>query len=195
MSSPAHAATRYLSWAAVALVSTVGLPAAARAQQPLEPVRVTVIATEADTLEARAHAYSARWNDVRDKRTLRKAAALHERAAELRAPEDGRAFTNLQSAAILRYDAGQRAAAADLMERAADQAMARGDVLNAAGAYLDAAIVAIELRQGDRVREFARRGSLLMHSPLISPAQRGELFLRVAQRGTAGQEVAALLAP
>ena len=186
---PTTTARRVLRTAAACAVA---LPAAASAQQrsptPLDPVHVTARATRADQLDARAAAYE----QADDSRRWGKAARLRERAAALRPAADPGGFTSLRAAAFSRHALGQRVAAGYLMERAGDQAMARGDVFNAADAYVDAAYIAAELRDPERVREFVGKGTLLMGSPLLSPPQRESLRGRVAQAAPRpGLEVAA----
>jgi hypothetical protein len=119
------------------------------------------------------------------------AAQLRERAAGLRAPEDPGGFTGLARAAVLRHRIGQSLSAGDLLERAGDQAIARGDVVNASWAYINAGFVAAELRDQARAREGFTKGMLLMRSPLLSAAQREWLQGLVAPAGPRlGGEVA-----
>ena len=185
-----RASTRPLFWTA-AVVTALVLPAAARGQQPLDPIQVSVRATEADKLEARADGYleSGKWRD------LGKAASLREKAASMRAPEDPRGFVSLQMASLLRHAMKQRPAAVGLMQRAADQAMARGDVFNAATAYVNVAFMAVELRDGDLARRSIERGTLLMHSPLLTATQRQALQGSLAQAGNPERALAAITLP
>ena len=185
-----RASTRPLFWTA-AVVTALTLPAAARGQQPLDPIQVSVRATEADKLEARANAYmeSGSWRD------LGKAAGLREKAASLRAPEDPRGFASLQMAALLRHALKQRPAAVGLMQRAADQAMARGDVYNAATAYVNTAFIAIEMRDGDLARRSVEKSALLMHSPLLTDTQRQTLQRNLAQAQSPERALAAVTVP
>lgn len=172
--------THHPLWSvAAAAVIALGFPAAASAQQRIDPVRVVVSNTRADELDARATAYE----QSGDTRLVGKAAGMREKAAELRAPDDPRGFTSLRTAAHLRYGRGQKLAASSLMERAADHASGRGDVYNAAEAYILAAIVNSELRSADpvHVRALVDRGTLLMTSPLLSAPQRESLRGRIAQ--------------
>ena len=161
--------------AAGTLVAALALPAAASAQQQLDPVRVTAIATaRADSLHARADRH-----EISTMRDFRKVARLHEQSAELRGEDDARGFECLQVAAHIRHGAGDFRRAADNMERAAQLAAARGDVMNAAVSYIDAAYIAVDLKQGARVREFTRAARLLTESPLITAAQRVQLLSRI----------------
>ena len=181
-----RASTRPLFWTAV--VTALALPAAARGQQPLDPIQVSVRATEAEKLEARANAYleSGAW------RNLGKAAGLREKAASLRAAEDPRGFTSLQMAALLRHALKQRPAAIGLMQRAAEQAMARGDVFNAATAYVNVAFIALEMRDGELAKRSVEKSSLLMHSPLLDATQREALQRSLAQVSTPERALAAV---
>ena len=181
---------RHLFWTA-AVVTALALPAAARGQQPLDPIQVSVRATEADKLEAQAEAHlqSGTWRD------LGKAAKLREKAASLRTPEDPRGFTSLQMASLLRHAMKQRPAAVGLMQRAADQAMARGDVFNAATAYVNVAFMAVELRDGDLARRAIEKGTLLMHSPLLTAPQRQSLQGSLAQASNPERALAAITLP
>jgi hypothetical protein len=174
-----HQTTRRL-WTAAAVtaaVTALALPGAAGAQRPLAPVWVTATNTRADRLDARAAAHE----QANETRRWGKAAGLRARAAGLRTADDPRGFASLRMAAVLRYGVGQSRAAGDLLERAGDQALARGDVYAAAGAYVDAAYVAAGLRDPARARTLVTKGTLLMHSPLLGAPERALLQRRVAQ--------------
>jgi hypothetical protein len=174
-----------------AVMAILASPAAARAQQPLDPIQVSARTTQADKFDARAAEYEATGS----RRQWAKAAALRETAAALRAPEDPRGFRSLQVAALVRHALRERPAAAALMERAANQALARGDVFSAATAYVDVAYLAAELGDADRTREFVSKGALLMHSPLLSAPERELLRRAVAQAGASPVSVALLERP
>lgn len=179
--------TRSLPIAASTLISILVLPGTALAQRQLDPVRVTAAATErADSLYAKAER-----QEIQSKSQFAKTAALYERSAELRSPGDDKRFESLVMAARLRYGHGDRRRAADDMEQAAEEAAIRGDVVNAAVSYLDAAFLAVELRQRDRAVKHVRAARLLTHSPLLTDAQRLELRVRLPQRA----EVAILDVP
>ena len=68
------------------------------------------------------------------------------------------------------------------LAQAAAIAAARGDVVNAANAYVDAAILSAELREHGRAMRFVHAANLLTHSPLITETQRLELRERLPQR-------------
>lgn len=171
-----RASFRPLVWTA-AVVSSLALPAAARAQQPLDPVKVSARAAEADDLDARAIRYA----ESNSRRDWRKAAGLREKAARLRAPGDPRGFSSLQTASLIRHALNERLAAMELMQRAGDHAMAYGDVFNASAAYANLAYMAAEQRDPHTALYYAEKGAQLAQSPLLSPTQREWLQLRFAQ--------------
>lgn len=170
-----NATTRILLGAGGALLTLSSTTAVLTAQHALEPVHVTASATaRADRLHEAAMALPT------ETRFAAKAAKLHEQSAELRGEGDPEAVNCLRSAAFLRYYAGSRRTSADLMERAAARAANIGDVARAADAYIDAAYIAQELRDGGRARDLARRAQLLANSPLISDVQRAALRARIS---------------
>jgi hypothetical protein len=81
------------------------------------------------------------------------------------------------------------------MERAAEHAMSRGDVFNAASAYANLAFMTTEVRDARRASEFVERSTLLAESPLLSAPQREWLQARIAQRATSGTGTALAVAP
>jgi hypothetical protein len=182
-----RASLRPICWTA-AVATILALPAAAAAQQPLDPIQVSARTTEADRLDARAVEHEATGS----RRQWAKAAALREKAARLRAPEDSLAFKSLHTAALIRHALKERPAAVALMERAAEQALARGDVFNAASAYVNVAYIAAEMRDTERMRQSVAKGTLLMHSPLLSPSDRDVLRRTVAQASEMATQVAVL---
>ncbi|MGZ8379598.1 MAG: hypothetical protein ACXW0Z_20420 [Gemmatirosa sp.] len=171
-----RASLRPLLWTA-AVATTLALPSAVRAQQPRDPIQVLARSNEADRLDSLAVVLE----ESNSRRLWGKAAALREKAAGMRAPSDPLAFKGLETAALVRHALEQRPAALALMERAADRALARGDVFNAASAYANVAFMASELRDIDRVRLYAEKSALLATSPLLSAPERAWLQERVAQ--------------
>lgn len=163
------------------LLAVAAAPVAASAQQKLPPVRVTASVEHADGLMLRAESLSTKLTH------FKQAADLFEQSAEIRMAADPRAVTCLRSAAMLRYNTGNKRKGLGLMEKAADRAIRLGDVISAANAYIDAAVIAAELRQGDRARELGERAVLLAKSPLLSDDQRGALEYRMAGWATATQ--------
>ena len=163
------------------LMAVAAAPGSATAQQKLPPVRVTASVQYADDLALRAESLSTQITQ------FKKAAELFERSAEVRAPGDARAVTCLRSAATLRYNSGNKRKGLGLMEKAADRAIRLGDVVIAAHSYIDAAVIASELRQGERALDLSQRAALLVKSPLLSDAQRSALLERMSGWGVVGQ--------
>jgi hypothetical protein len=154
---------------AMVLFATVGLPAAAPAQYRLPTIVSTV---KADSLHDAAVQLAAagRWRD---------AARLYRSSAEFRAAEDPVGFRCLTYAAALAYAAGDRSAARNDMARAAEHALARGDLKAAALAYLDAAWIAQEQQKPRQVWELGHRAEMLADSPLLSESDRGAIMQRI----------------
>ena len=161
---------RFLGATAVAAV--VSAPAAARAQQTLDSV--TVIAQRrAEDLYQKAISLQT------EPRSWRQAAYLHQMSAALRTAEDPKGDESLRLGAHLMYHLGDRQTARSMMERAAARAEARGDVIEAAKGYVDAAHVALEQRSSSRASTLGRRAMTLASSPLISATQRADIVRRV----------------
>jgi hypothetical protein len=160
--------TTRLSTAGVLLVA-LGLPAAASAQYQLPTITSTA---KADSLhDAAVNLVAAhRWGD---------AARLHRRSADLRDIEDPLGFRCLKEAAALEYATGDRSAARNDMADAAGQALARGDLREAALAYLDAAWIAQEQKNPRKVWEFGHRAEILADSPLLGAADRAAILQRI----------------
>ena len=151
------------------LLATAGFPGAAAAQYRLPTI---VSSVKADSLHEVAVKLSeaGRWRD---------AARVYRRSAEFRAAEDPLGFQCLKQAAALAYAAGDRSGARTDMARAADRALARGDLREAANAYLDAAWIAQEQEKPNQVWEFGHRAEILAASPLLSEWDRGAILQRI----------------
>lgn len=162
------------------LMAVAAAPVAASAQQKLPAVRVTGTAY-ADELALRAEKLSTQLDQ------FKKAAELFEQSADVRTAGDARAVTCLRSAATLRYNTGNKRKGLALMEKAADRAIRLGDVMFAANAYIDAAVIAQELRQGERALQLGERAALLTKSPLLSGDQRSALLARMNGWSVASQ--------
>jgi hypothetical protein len=155
--------------AAMVLVAAAGLPSAAAAQYRLPTIISTV---KADSLHEVA-------GEMRTAGRYRDAARLYRRSAEFRAPEDSVGVRCLTDAAALAYAAGDRSGARTDMARAAERALARGDVRAAAQAYLDAAWIAQEQKKPGKVWEFGHRAEILAASPLLTESDRGAILQRI----------------
>lgn len=140
----------------------------------------------AEELHARASRLAAETGDLSRAR-MRRIASLHAKAADLFAADDPRGDECLMHAANLVHVANPERAAR-LTEKAAERALARGDVVGAAHRYVDvASIVARAAGQGEplpeewvpKARALADRALLLASSPLISPEDRDAIRSRI----------------
>ena len=165
--------TRNFLFAGGMLFALAAAPIAASAQQTLAPVRVTANVEYADRLAAEADSLSKMLTH------FKKAAKLYEQSAAARGAGDEKGFTHLRAAAFLRYDTGDKRSGLGLMEQAAQRAADLGDVIGAANSYIDAAIIAGELREGSRAQDLSRRAALLAKSPLLDGGQRSALLVRM----------------
>ncbi len=137
------------------------------------PVVTVVALSEADELHLEAVALyetPERWTE---------AARLHEQAAGELAPKDARAFAAYDRAARLYFYAGDYADARRNMERAANVAVATGDVVTAAHAYIDAAFITLWEGRSGKEGELTRRAELLSGSDLVGGAERDEILVRI----------------
>lgn len=162
-----------LTMAVGAAVMLTALPAAGiqtayAMAAPPEPV-----VERADELQAEAESLFSqpkRW---------KKAMRLMQQSAELRAADDPEAYTCLLYAGRLGVAVGEYAAAFDALHAAAEHALARGELTDAASAYIDAAHVAGLQQDVDAAKEMLSRASLLATSPLLSGADREQLLYRL----------------
>lgn len=128
----------------------------------------------------RARALKAQAESLYDQpKAWRKVARLLEESAALRTAEDAEAYDCLVYAGRIRASLGDSKDAKRLLEKAAEHALARGSVLDAAQAYVDAAFAAQASGDAGDVAEFAQRVKLLASSPLISETDRAQLLSRV----------------
>lgn len=163
---------RYLIQAGAALFTICAIPGAAAAQHSLDPVRVTA-AARAEKLLAEAAALPTMTNQ------FRKAARLYEESATVRTVGDSLTPFCLRTAAYYRYYSGDTRESATLMERAAKHSVALGDVVGAANAYIDAALIAGEFQDVARSKKLSDRAEQLMTSPQLDEAQRSLLRGRI----------------
>jgi hypothetical protein len=160
-----------------ALLATLALPAAVSAQYQLPTL---TSAARADSLhEAAAALVTAhRYGD---------AARLHRRSAQLRDADDPLGFRCLKEAAALEYAAGDRTGARTDMSAAAGHALARGELRDAALAYIDAAWIAQEQKNPRQVWELGHRAEMLADSPLLSASDRLAIMRRIERAPEAVQ--------
>jgi hypothetical protein len=109
----------------------------------------------------------------------RKAARLFQQAAASRAFDDRRALENLRMAGLLAYYGKDLRRSRSIMAERAERALRLGEVHEAADAYIDAAFLAVELRDGPAAVGYAENARLLADSPLLSVAQRDNLSHRL----------------
>jgi hypothetical protein len=156
---------------AAALPAMLGPPSVATAQYRLPEITAV---PKADSLHEAAMILGRsmnRWGD---------AARLHRHSAALRAADDSLGFRCLSMAAQLSYLRNDLSSARNGMAGAAAQALARGDILTAAGAYTDAAWLAQEQNRAGDVRKYSRQAEVLARSPLLTGAQRATILKRFA---------------
>ena len=160
---------RFSSSVIGALLAAAMAPGAGSAQYRLPTI---VSSAQADSLHDAAAALveAGRWRD---------AARLHRRSAALRSPEDGRGYECLKEAAALAYYTRDRSAAREDMARAAEHALARGELRAAALAYLDGAWIAQEQRNRREVWELGHRAEMLAASPVLSASDRAVILRRI----------------
>jgi hypothetical protein len=128
---------------------------------------------EADRLERRAAAL----HD--EPKRYGEGAVLYERAADLREAGDARKVDALLQASRLYYHAGRSQESVAVLDRAAEAAVATGDVVRAVSSMTDAAwVLAGEGRKAEAVTLVAR-ARLLTNSPLLSESERVELRRRL----------------
>ena len=157
---------------ALAVAVTVAPAAHAQVRAPIRITASIEANSRADALEARAETLLVAPG------TWMEAARLQRRAAELRG-DDGRAAQSWARAGWFYAGARDFGASRQMMERAAQHAMADGDVERAAGAFIDAALIAIEDGRDDLVPTYVGRTRRVLASPLLTTDQRGTILQRI----------------
>jgi hypothetical protein len=138
--------------------------------------------TEATKMSAdnRADALEAKAAKLHDKPArYAEAAWMYREAAALRPYADARAVEALATAARLYGYANRFIDARKTMEQAAQRALARGDVVRASQANLDAAFFAAKQGKTGLVQRLARNALNLAESPLINAEQREDILRRI----------------
>lgn len=107
------------------------------------------------------------------------AAWLYRESAALRPLADARAVEALTSAAHLYNYANRPLDARKVMEQAARRALARGDVVRASQANLDAAFFADKQGNRSQVNRLGRAALTLAGSPLLNAQQRASIVDRI----------------
>jgi hypothetical protein len=138
-----------------------------------EPTDTRALQMEAEAI--RLETERDRWDDAAD---------LYRQAARLRDAGTLETARNYVKAGRLAYYAGEHRTAMFDLRNAGENAVAAGDVVTAARAYLDAAWIAVDLEEGELARDLTLRASRLTASPLLSQEDREYFQARVGS--TAG---------
>ena len=153
------------------LVALIGIPA--QAQTSFTRGQPAAGAATPEQIEQKAVALYAHPERAEE------AGQLQRQAAKLRAPDDPKGVTSLVMAARLFSYAHCLPAARQTMEAAAERALAMGDVVKAAQAYVDAAFIAQEQGSGTQVNRLAKKAVLLTASPLLRADERAGIINRI----------------
>ncbi len=100
------------------------------------------------------------------------AASLLKRSAAARSEADPEASSTMRFAGRVYAQAGEYGKAREAFSRAAELALARGALVEAAHAYIDAAHAAAEQGDYDRTKELAEKAQRITTSPLLPEADR-----------------------
>jgi hypothetical protein len=109
----------------------------------------------------------------------RRAARLLERSADLRDASDPEAYAALRLAGRVRAAVGDLNAARYVFEKAAEHALARGAVFDAAHAFIDAAHAAAGSREPHLAKQYVERAALLATSPQLSARDAAQIRQRI----------------
>lgn len=109
----------------------------------------------------------------------KKAQRLLQQSAELRSAGDAEAYTCYMMAGRLSAVLHDNAGARESLVKAAEHALARGAVVDAASAFIDAAHAAARTGDVEATRALIERATLLTGSPRITPQERGALEHRL----------------
>lgn len=109
----------------------------------------------------------------------KKAVRLLEQSASMRDASDPEVYSCLLYAARIQANLGDMDGAQQNLQKAAEHAMARGAVVEAAHAFIDAAHVAVANNDGQAARELVERAKLLTASPLLTAEQRDQITRRI----------------
>ena len=146
----------------------------AKASQPVTVSRVAR-AIELQEQAIALHAQPARAAE---------AARLHIQSAYLRNPNDPEAVQSLAMAAHLYGYAKRSFDARRTMEEAAERALAMGDVVRAAQAYVEASFFADKQKNRVETERLGKKALLLAGSPLLAADQRNAIMKRIRTNPT-----------
>lgn len=100
------------------------------------------------------------------------AASLLKRSSAARSDADPEAFRTMRFAGRVYAQAGELGKAREAFTEAAELALARGSLVEAAHAYIDAAHAASERGEADRAYALAEKAQRISTSPLLPEAER-----------------------
>lgn len=165
---------------ASALAGTGELAAIQSAPTADRVAMATMNPSPADGSLARAMEFEARAAAlVESGGNLARAAGLYRRAAELRPDSDPEKVMNLIQAARLNHHAGRNDRGAADAAEAARVAHRQGDLVRAAHAYLDAAIMRAHSGDAEGAHRMMEEAILLSEAPLLPEAERTRIRNRV----------------
>jgi hypothetical protein len=112
------------------------------------------------------------------------AAAMYREASRLRSPNDPQALADLRTAGGIYGTVGDYRRARETILELADRATAFGEISVAAHAFLDAAHVAVALRDVPGAQAFYDRAQRLARSSHLSADEQGQLVRRLERTPT-----------
>jgi hypothetical protein len=163
----------YIRFALTLTVALSGLPARVSSQTAIKASGSITVLPRADVLEIQATALHDQLNRYSE------AARLHKESAALRSATDPRAVESLVTAAHLYHYANRLFDARKTMEQAANRALARGDVVRASIASVEAAFFAYKQGNLSQTERLGRKALKLAESPLLTPEQRAYIVNRL----------------
>ncbi|HSG47705.1 MAG TPA: hypothetical protein VLA43_07845 [Longimicrobiales bacterium] len=164
--------TKWTGGAVVALLAAGLMAGGAQAQAVSATGDEEIRVEKAQALEAAAREAA----EVRA--AFREASRLYRQAAEIRGDQP-EAAQSLMMAGALAYYVGSEGQAIKDLTRAGELALAWGDVVTAAQAFLDASWVAAKEGRQNDAAELGRRAERLSASPLIQRQERGAILNRI----------------
>jgi hypothetical protein len=153
------------------IAATLASAASAQSRQRApDPERAAALISEAQMLDF-----------TRDRQRIAK---LYEKASTYQAAADPQAAYSLMYAAQFYYAAGNKQRATDVLERAAQLAIARNAAVEAADYYILAAVTTTELQEPARTRRLTDSVLSLVANREMSETDRVRLLKRIAPAPT-----------
>jgi hypothetical protein len=116
-----------------------------------------------------------------DRRVWSSAANMYREASDIRHPSDPVALADLRTAAAIYGTIGDYRRAREAILELADRATEYGEIVVAAHAFLDAAHVAVALKEGQDVLTFYERAQRLARSSHLTDEEQRWLVYRLEQ--------------